>query len=71
VAASDTERVFNFDRIAASYDALASATEPFVSKQRKELLCLSQGLALEVGAGTGEDTKDYPPAGSLVATDVS
>lgn len=60
-----------FDRAARYYDALNFFVEWFASKHRKELLCLARGNVLEVGVGTGNSFKDYPPNKQVVAVDIS
>lgn len=59
------------DRIAGFYDALNALGEWFFSKQRKEILRLVRGQILEVGVGTGNSFKDYPPSEHIVAIDIS
>ena len=59
------------DRIAGFYDALNAMGEWFFSKQRKEILRLVRGNVLEIGVGTGNSFKDYPPGKRIVAIDIS
>jgi ubiquinone/menaquinone biosynthesis C-methylase UbiE len=60
-----------YDRVGKIYDVLTFSVEWFVSKHRKEILLFSKGLILEVGFGTGNSIKDYPPNSQVVAIEVS
>jgi len=60
-----------FDRVARFYDAFNFFMERFASKHRKEILRQAKGNILEVGAGTGNSFKDYPPNERIVAVDIS
>jgi len=59
------------DRIAGFCDALNNMGEWFFSRQRKEILRQAEGGILEVGVGTGNSFKDYPPGKHIVAIDIS
>ncbi len=65
------KRAISYDSIARFYDGLTSVIEWFISKQRKEILRHSNGVVLEVGAGTGNSFRNYPPANKVIAVDVS
>ena len=69
--AIDENTASNYNRIAHVYDSLTSVFEPFISKHRKELLCHSKGIVLEVGLGTGNSFKDYPEGSHVIAIDAS
>ena len=60
-----------YDRVGKIYDALTFSVEWFVSKHRKDILLISKSLILEVGFGTGNSIKDYPPNSRVVAVEVS
>lgn len=60
-----------YERVGKIYDALTFSVEWFVSKHRKEILLFSKGLILEVGFGTGNSVKGYPPNSQVVAGEVS
>lgn len=60
-----------YERVGKIYDALTFSVEWFVSKHRKEILLFSKGLILEVGFGTGNSVKGYPPNSQVVAVEVS
>jgi len=45
--------------------------EGLFSKQRKKLLHRAKGYVLEVGVGTGNSFKDYPPRKQIMAVDIS
>lgn len=60
-----------YDRITRFYDALNFFVEWFASKRRKEILRYAKGNILEVGVGTGNSFKDYPPNRRIVAVDIS
>jgi ubiquinone/menaquinone biosynthesis C-methylase UbiE len=62
---------FAYDRVGKIYDTLTFPAEWFVSKHRKEILLFSKGLILEVGFGTGNSIKNYPPNSQVVAIEVS
>jgi ubiquinone/menaquinone biosynthesis C-methylase UbiE len=69
---TETERIeARIDRIAGFYDALNNMGEWFFSRQRKEILRQAEGRILEVGVGTGNSFKDYPPGKHIVAIDIS
>lgn len=59
------------DRVARFYDALFLLGEWFFSRQRREILRMVSGSILEVGVGTGNSLKDYPPAQEITAIDIS
>lgn len=70
--ASDKDPIeVRFDRVAKFYDAINFLMERFAAKHRKELLYQARGNILEVGVGTGNSFKDYPPDKQIVAVDVS
>lgn len=60
-----------YDRVARFYDAFTSFFEWFVSRNRKKLLRHAGSSILEVGVGTGNSFKDYPPGKRIVALDIS
>ena len=60
-----------YDRVARFYDAFTSFFEWFVSRNRKKLLRQAGSSILEVGVGTGNSFKDYPPGKRIVAVDIS
>lgn len=60
-----------YDHMARFYDAVMSLVEWFVSRNRKALLQQAEGRILEVGVGTGNSFKDYPPGKHVVAVDIS
>jgi len=60
-----------FDRVARFYDAFNFLMERFASKHRKEILRQARGNIMEVGVGTGNSFKDYPPNERIVAIDIS
>jgi len=60
-----------YDRVARFYDCTNILMESFFSKHRKQLLCRARGHVLEVGVGTGNSFKDYPPGKQLTAVDIS
>lgn len=60
-----------YDHVARFYDAFTSFFEWFVSRNRKKLLSQAGSSILEVGVGTGNSFKDYPPGKRIVAVDIS
>jgi ubiquinone/menaquinone biosynthesis C-methylase UbiE len=61
-----------YSRIAELYDAVDYVSETsYFSKSRKQLLAKVQGKILEVGIGTGQSFKDYPPDQEIVGIDIS
>jgi len=60
-----------YDRVARFYDVLNLFVEGFASTQRREILRQAKGSTLEVGVGTGNSFRDYPPGHRIVAVDIS
>jgi len=60
-----------YDRVAKFYDAINFFIEWFASKHRKEILRQARGNIVEIGVGTGNSFKDYPPGKHVVAIDIS
>jgi ubiquinone/menaquinone biosynthesis C-methylase UbiE len=61
-----------YSRIAWLYDIMNHISEAFYfSKHRKEILSKVRGKILEVGVGTGQSFKDYPPGQEIVGIDIS
>jgi ubiquinone/menaquinone biosynthesis C-methylase UbiE len=60
-----------YSRVAPLYDLLDSPFEPIYARGRRMIGESSQGLTLEVGAGTGKNFAYYPPAARVVALDLS
>jgi ubiquinone/menaquinone biosynthesis C-methylase UbiE len=60
-----------YGRVAPLYDLLDSPFEPIYARGRRMIAESSQGLTLEVGAGTGKNFAYYPHEARVVALDLS
>lgn len=67
----ETDVAVHYNRVARFYDPLSILVEWYVSRQRKKILHQVRGSILEIGVGTGNSFKDYPPGQWILAVDIS
>ena len=70
-SASPIDEAARFDRLAPWYDLSIKPAELAINRRRRELLAQARGDVLELGVGTGQTLRLYPPDCRLTGIDPS